>query len=110
MNPSNVETVIVAGKVRKWKGQLLDVDLRSLREQLEASRNYLFSTARFGRTGIFSASYFRCGSLMATPIRSSSTFTTRLPTLRISRRYSSCTTSRDAGSIEIGPRGLSGFL
>ena len=27
MDRSNVETVIVAGKVRKWKGQLLDVDL-----------------------------------------------------------------------------------
>src|SRR5213078_2248117 len=28
MDRSNVETVIVAGKVRKWKGRLLDVDLR----------------------------------------------------------------------------------
>ena len=27
MDRTNVETVIVAGKVRKWKGQLLDVDL-----------------------------------------------------------------------------------
>ena len=27
MDRSNVETVIVAGKVRKWKGRLLDVDL-----------------------------------------------------------------------------------
>jgi hypothetical protein len=37
--------VIVAGKVRKWKGQLLDVDLPSLRRQLEASRDYVFKTA-----------------------------------------------------------------
>src|SRR5207247_9088791 len=29
MDRTNVETVIVAGKVRKWKGKLLDVDLRS---------------------------------------------------------------------------------
>ena len=29
MDRTNVETVIVAGKVRKWKGQLLDVDLPS---------------------------------------------------------------------------------
>src|SRR5450631_3899764 len=49
MDRSNVETVIVAGKVRKWKGQLLDnsnsspMDLRNLRAQLEASRDYLFS-------------------------------------------------------------------
>ena len=28
MERTNVETVIVAGKVRKWKGKLLDVDLR----------------------------------------------------------------------------------
>ena len=45
MDRTNVETVIVAGKVRKWKGQLLDVDLPSLRRQLEASRDYLFKTA-----------------------------------------------------------------
>ena len=45
MDRTNVETVIVAGKVRKWKGQLLDVDLPHLRRQLEASRDYLFKTA-----------------------------------------------------------------
>ena len=48
MDRTNVETVIVAGKVRKWKGQLLDnsssapMDLRRLRAQLAASRDYLF--------------------------------------------------------------------
>ena len=45
MDRTNVETVIVAGKVRKWKGQLLDVDLDQLRQQLEASRDYIFSKA-----------------------------------------------------------------
>jgi 5-methylthioadenosine/S-adenosylhomocysteine deaminase len=45
MDRTNVETVIVAGKVRKWKGQLLDVDLSHLRQQLEASRDYVFSAA-----------------------------------------------------------------
>jgi cytosine/adenosine deaminase-related metal-dependent hydrolase len=45
MDRSNVETVIVAGKVRKWKGQLLDADLNRLRRQLEESRDYLFATA-----------------------------------------------------------------
>ena len=45
MDRTNVETVIVAGKVRKWKGQLLDVDLPHLRQQLEASRDYVFSAA-----------------------------------------------------------------
>jgi len=45
MDRTNVETVIVAGKVRKWKGQLLDVDLLSLRRQLEASRDHIFAAA-----------------------------------------------------------------
>jgi cytosine/adenosine deaminase-related metal-dependent hydrolase len=45
MDRTNVETVIVAGKVRKWKGQLLDVDLPRLRQQLEASRDFIFSAA-----------------------------------------------------------------
>jgi 5-methylthioadenosine/S-adenosylhomocysteine deaminase len=45
MDRTNVETVIVAGKVRKWKGRLLDVDLSHLRNQLEASRDYVFSKA-----------------------------------------------------------------
>ena len=45
MDRTNVETVIVAGKVRKWKGQLLDVNLPHLRRQLETSRDYVFTTA-----------------------------------------------------------------
>src|SRR5947209_5165580 len=45
MDRSNVETVIVAGKVRKWKGRLLDVDLPQLRRQLEASRDHIFAAA-----------------------------------------------------------------
>jgi cytosine/adenosine deaminase-related metal-dependent hydrolase len=45
MDRSNVETVIVAGKVRKWRGQLLDVDLRRLGQQLAASRDFIFSAA-----------------------------------------------------------------
>jgi 5-methylthioadenosine/S-adenosylhomocysteine deaminase len=45
MERSNVDTVLVAGKVRKWKGKLLDVDLPKLRGELEASRDYLFQAA-----------------------------------------------------------------
>jgi 5-methylthioadenosine/S-adenosylhomocysteine deaminase len=45
MDRTNVETVIVAGKIRKWKGQLLDVNLDQLRSQLEASRDFIFSKA-----------------------------------------------------------------
>jgi cytosine/adenosine deaminase-related metal-dependent hydrolase len=46
MERSNVETVIVAGKVRKWKGRLLDVNLHRLRRELEESRDYLFDAAK----------------------------------------------------------------
>jgi 5-methylthioadenosine/S-adenosylhomocysteine deaminase len=45
MERSNVETVIVAGKIRKWKGKLLDVNLRKLRHELENSRDFLFEAA-----------------------------------------------------------------
>lgn len=45
MERSNVETVIVAGKVRKWKGRLVDVNLNRLRRELEQSRDYLFAQA-----------------------------------------------------------------
>ena len=45
MDRSNVETVIVAGKLRKWKGRLLDANIPRLRAQLEASRDHLFRAA-----------------------------------------------------------------
>jgi hypothetical protein len=45
MERSNVETVIVAGKVRKWKGKLLDVDVSGLRQRLEKSRDRLYGAA-----------------------------------------------------------------
>jgi len=45
MERSNVETVIVAGKVRKWQGRLLDVDQRRLRNRLEDSRDFLYTAA-----------------------------------------------------------------
>jgi 5-methylthioadenosine/S-adenosylhomocysteine deaminase len=54
MERSNVETVIVAGKVRKWQGRLLDVDLGKLRAELEASRDYLFKAAGV-KTDLFRA-------------------------------------------------------
>jgi 5-methylthioadenosine/S-adenosylhomocysteine deaminase len=45
MDRTNVETVIVAGKIRKWQGQLLDADIDGLRTKLVASRDYLFEAA-----------------------------------------------------------------
>jgi len=54
MDRTNVETVMVAGKVRKWKGRLLDVDLPRLRSQLEDSRDYIFNKANVPQN-LFSA-------------------------------------------------------
>ncbi|MEZ5936518.1 MAG: amidohydrolase family protein [Alphaproteobacteria bacterium] len=45
MERGNVDSVLVAGQVKKWRGHLLDVDLARLRQKLEASRDYLFETA-----------------------------------------------------------------
>jgi hypothetical protein len=45
MDRTNVETVIVAGKIRKWKGRLLDFNIDKLRNDLENSRDYVFSAA-----------------------------------------------------------------
>jgi hypothetical protein len=51
----DVETVIVAGKIRKWKGRLLDANLTKLRRDLEASRDHLFAQAGI-RKDLFRAS------------------------------------------------------
>jgi hypothetical protein len=40
------QNVIVAGKIRKWKGKLLDVDLPKLRGQLESSRDAIFAATQ----------------------------------------------------------------
>ena len=45
MDRTNVETVIVAGKIRKWKGRMVDVNLGRLRRELEASRDHIFAQA-----------------------------------------------------------------
>jgi 5-methylthioadenosine/S-adenosylhomocysteine deaminase len=48
MDTSNVENVFVAGKVVKWQGKLVGVDLHRLRVQIENSRDGLL--ARSGQT------------------------------------------------------------
>ncbi len=45
MERSNVETVLVAGKVRKWKGRMQNVNLDKLRRDIEASRDYVMAQA-----------------------------------------------------------------
>ncbi|SFQ26652.1 hypothetical protein SAMN04488047_1824, partial [Tranquillimonas alkanivorans] len=45
MERNNVDTVFVAGQVKKWGGQLVGYDVERLRQDLEASRDYLFEAA-----------------------------------------------------------------
>ncbi|AUX26129.1 amidohydrolase [Sorangium cellulosum] len=45
MDRSNVDTVIVGGKIRKWRGRLVGAPVNLLRAALEASRDYLLTTA-----------------------------------------------------------------
>lgn len=49
MERNNVDTVMVAGEVRKWRGELLGYDLPRLRAELEASRDHLFEAAGIQR-------------------------------------------------------------
>jgi cytosine/adenosine deaminase-related metal-dependent hydrolase len=49
MERSNVDTVFVAGKVKKWQGEILGFDIPHLRRQLEESRDHIFSTAGIER-------------------------------------------------------------
>jgi cytosine/adenosine deaminase-related metal-dependent hydrolase len=39
----NVYAVFIAGKLKKWDGQLLDQDLNKVRQLVEESRSYLFA-------------------------------------------------------------------
>lgn len=49
MERSNVDTVMVAGQVKKWQGQLLGVDLGHLRQDIELSRDRVFAAAGIER-------------------------------------------------------------
>lgn len=50
MERSNVETVIVAGRIRKWQGALLDVDAGRLVAELQTSRDRVFAAAGVERS------------------------------------------------------------
>jgi hypothetical protein len=40
---------MVAGKIRKWRGELVGFDVAKLRAELEASRDYLFEASGIER-------------------------------------------------------------
>lgn len=45
MERSNVSTVLVAGQVKKWQGQVIGFDLAKHRREVEASRDHVFAAA-----------------------------------------------------------------
>lgn len=50
MDTSNVDTVFVAGKVKKWRGELVGVDVAKLQAMAERSRDHLVAAAKWPRT------------------------------------------------------------
>jgi len=55
MDTSNVDTVFIAGQMRKRQGQLVGIDLTRVRQDAQASRDYIvqkagWSTSRLGRS------------------------------------------------------------
>jgi 5-methylthioadenosine/S-adenosylhomocysteine deaminase len=50
MDTSNVDTVFIAGKLMKWKGELVGVDMRRMRRLVEQSRDYVVAQAGWPST------------------------------------------------------------
>jgi hypothetical protein len=42
-----VDSVFVAGRLMKWRGQLLGIDLPQVMREVEASRDYLFDAVKW---------------------------------------------------------------
>lgn len=49
MDRTNVDTVMVAGRILKWRGELVGVDMGRMRGELEASRDHLFEATGIDR-------------------------------------------------------------
>ena len=47
MNPGHVETVFIAGKLKKWRGSLTGVDVARVRQRVEAAREAAMQRANF---------------------------------------------------------------
>jgi 5-methylthioadenosine/S-adenosylhomocysteine deaminase len=52
MDTSNVDAVFVAGRVKKWKGELVGVKLDELQRTAERSRDHLVAQAKWPRTAL----------------------------------------------------------
>jgi 5-methylthioadenosine/S-adenosylhomocysteine deaminase len=44
---SNIDTVIIGGRVRKYRGQVVDLDMASLKAMVDESTGYLFKTVGY---------------------------------------------------------------
>ena len=49
MDTSSVDAVFIAGKVMKWEGKLVNVDLARLRQQIDKARDGLLARAKYPR-------------------------------------------------------------
>lgn len=52
METSNVDTVLIAGRLKKWRGRLVGLNLEQLRARVEASRLYVLSRAGWPNTAM----------------------------------------------------------
>ena len=52
MDTSNVDTVLVGGRVKKWKGELVGVDVARLRRLAGESRDWLLAQAKWPKTAL----------------------------------------------------------
>jgi hypothetical protein len=62
MDTSNVENVFVAGKVAKWHGKLVGVDLNRVRRMIEKSRDAVQPGPAIPRTALAPAARFELSS------------------------------------------------
>ena len=44
---SNVDTVIIGGRVRKYRGNVVDLDMKALKAMIDESRDHLFTTVGY---------------------------------------------------------------
>jgi 5-methylthioadenosine/S-adenosylhomocysteine deaminase len=74
MDTSNVKHVFIAGQIKKWNGELVGVDIDSLRQRVEASRDRVLARIRSAfpeyRPSLFRSCCVPYDSAQAAPTRS----------------------------------------
>ena len=49
MNPSHIETVFISGKVKKWRGNLVGVDVPAVLRLVEEARDGVLRRANYAK-------------------------------------------------------------